>query len=217
MKPQHIIILRHGESQANVDKSIYEHTPDYLVELTQKGREQCKACGQQLKPLLDDKKLTVWTSPYTRARQTAQIVLEQIEGASVSIKEDPRLREQDWGNFYSLEEAKQKSSERRAFSYFFYRIPHGEAGTDVYDRISTFLETLYRDFDTQKEVDTILISSHGITSLIFLMRFFHWKYEQYECVKKLENCDYIVLELDAKTQRYAISETKSSTILFPTV
>ncbi len=204
MKPNKIIVLRHGESQANVDKGLYEDTQDHLVDLTEIGEQQCLTVGRELQPLLNHNNITVWNSPYTRARRTTELVLSQIQ-AEVRYKEDPRLREQDWGNFYSEDEALRKKEDRKRHSYFFYRIQDGESGADVYDRISTFLETLYRDFSTDEWTDTVLISTHGITGLIFLMRYFHWSYEMYEAANKFRNCDYVVLELDPENGRYKIS------------
>lgn len=107
MKPKQIIILRHGESEANTDKSLYETNPDHLMQLTEKGKSQCIERGKSLKALLDGKHITVWNSPYMRTRQTSEYVLSQID-AEVKIKEDPRLREQEWGNFYTLDEAIRK-------------------------------------------------------------------------------------------------------------
>ena len=40
---------------------------------------------------------------------------------------------------------RQYRSERVRFSRFFYRFPNGESGADVYDRVSTWLESLYRE------------------------------------------------------------------------
>ena len=42
MKPKRIILIRHGESQANVDKYLFGRVPDYTIELTEKGHEQAK-------------------------------------------------------------------------------------------------------------------------------------------------------------------------------
>ncbi|ADD67045.1 Phosphoglycerate mutase [Denitrovibrio acetiphilus DSM 12809] len=206
MKPKHIIIVRHGQSEANVNKELYENTPDHMMQITAKGREQAAKCGQQLKPLLDGKKITVWQSPYMRTRETAETIISQLDEAEVKIKEDPRLREQEWGNFYTMEQGRRENEERKRHSNFFYRVSNGESGADVYDRISTFLETLHRDFNEDNWTEDILISTHGITALIFLMRFFHWRYEEYETANKFANCDYVVLELDDAIQKYSITQ-----------
>jgi len=206
MKPKRIIVIRHGESEANVDKGLYVDTPDHKVELTKVGKEQCIKAGIKLKSLLDGKNITVWSSPYQRSRKTSELIMSQVSGANIRHKEDPRLREQDWGNFYTEDEALRKKEDRKRHSYFFYRIQDGESGADVYDRISTFLETIYRDFKTDEWTDTLVISTHGITGLIFLMRYFHWDYEDYENADKFKNCEYVVLELIEETGQYFIGE-----------
>lgn len=176
------------------------------MELTEKGREQCIARGIALQKMLNGKRITVWSSPYKRSRQTTELVMLQLKDAEIRFKEDPRIREQEWGNYYTMEEARKKRDERRKHSYFFYRIDGGESGADVYDRISTFLESLYRDFKEDEWTETLIISTHGITALVFLMRFFHWTYEEYENTVKFNNCDYVTLDLNLETGRYSIGE-----------
>ena len=204
MKPKQIVIIRHGQSQANIDKGMYEHTPDHLVNLTELGKEQCIKTGVKLNELLANKNVTVWSSPYNRARQTTELITSELK-SNIKYKEDPRLREQDWGNFYTEDEARLKYEDRKRHSYFFYRIENGESGADVYDRISMFLETLYRDFSQDNWTDSLVISTHGITALVFLMRYFHWSYEQYEEAEKFFNCGFVVLELDEESERYHLS------------
>ena len=53
---------------------------------------------------------------------------------------------------------------------FYYRIPDGESGADVYDRVSTFLETLYRDFAKPDYPENTIIVTHGMTLRLFFMR-----------------------------------------------
>lgn len=44
----------------------------------------------------------------------------------------------------------------------------------MYDRVSTFLETLYRDMRKGGCGENAIIVSHGFFCRLFLMRFFHW-------------------------------------------
>ena len=57
MKPKRIILIRHGESEANVDRYLFGQVPDYTIELTQKGREQALEAGRKLKGIVGDEKL----------------------------------------------------------------------------------------------------------------------------------------------------------------
>jgi broad specificity phosphatase PhoE len=93
----------------------------------------------------------------------------------------------------TLRDLKQK---RIAFSPFYYRLPDGESGADVYDRISTFLETLHRDFEKPDFPENALIVTYGMTLRIFLMRWFHWTVEYFERVRNPKNAEVVVMELE---------------------
>jgi len=49
-----IFLVRHGESQANVDKSLHKIIPDHEIALTTEGMEQAQIAGQKLKEYLKD-------------------------------------------------------------------------------------------------------------------------------------------------------------------
>lgn len=48
MKPKRIILLRHAESEGNIDKNIYKTKPDYALNITEKGIKQSKLAGEFL-------------------------------------------------------------------------------------------------------------------------------------------------------------------------
>jgi broad specificity phosphatase PhoE len=194
MKPNNIFLVRHGESVGNVDKNIYAHTPDWLVPLTDKGKQQAEEAAQELLPKLCNDAI-IYCSPWTRAKQTAE-PLRNLLGCT--YLEDPRIREQDWGNFQPRDDIHKYAKERDRFGTFFYRLPNGESGADVYDRISTFLETLYRDFDQEDYPKNVVIFSHGLTIRCFLMRFFHLSVEEYESMRNPKNCAIIQMALNSK-------------------
>ena len=49
------------------------------------------------------------------------------------------------------------------------------SGADVYDRVSMFLESLYRDMEKGRCGQNAIIVSHGLFCRLFLTRFYHWK------------------------------------------
>lgn len=210
MKPLNIFLVRHGESQGNVDKGIYAHTPDWKVPLTEKGKEQAKETAEKLKSIITEdlngkidvlrrKYAIVYCSPWERARQTAIPIVSTFD---CNYLEDPRLREQEWGNFAEKEVLLELSRERDRFGTFFYRLPNGESGADVYDRISTFLETLYRDFSKDDYPLNTIIVTHGLTVRCFLMRFFHLSVETYEKMRNPKNGAIIHMRLNDLTNKY---------------
>ena len=195
--PPYIFLVRHGESEGNVDKSVYKETPDWKVNLTSKGCDQAQKAGERIKEMVGTFPVTIYTSPWYRARQTAQIIRDVLPDVE-RYYEDPRLREQEWGNFLEDQLHRKILLERIRFGTFFYRMPHGESGADVYDRVSTFLETLHRDFRKNDFQHIPVIVSHGLTIRLFLMRWFHWSVEKFESLRNPANAQVIVMERNRK-------------------
>lgn len=61
------------------------------------------------------------------------------------MREECRVREQDFGNFQEEQRMKAIKETRERFGRFFYRFPEGESAADVYDRVSskTFSVSFY--------------------------------------------------------------------------
>lgn len=195
MKPKRIILIRHGESEANVDRYLFGLVPDYTIELTERGRAQAIEAGKALRQLIGEETAYFYVSPFWRARSTFEGVTKALERHKFDYREEPRLREQEWGYLRSPEEFDRICKERRDYGIFYYRIPGGEAGTDVYDRINDLLGSLYRDFEETSYPDNCVMITHGLTIRLFLMRFFHLTVEQFEQMMSPINCALVVLEL----------------------
>jgi len=195
MKPKRIILIRHGESQANVDKYLFGRVPDYTIELTDKGREQAREAGKRLKELVQDESLYFYVSPFWRARSTFECVAAAFPRCQFEYSEEPRLREQEWGYLRCNEDFDKICRVRREYGTFYYRIPGGEAGSDVYDRINDLLGSLYRDFSDMDFPKNCVLVTHGLTIRLFIMRFFHLTVEEFELMLAPMNCALVVLEL----------------------
>ena len=87
------------------------------------------------------------------------------------VYEEPRLREQDFGNFQPCSaEMERIWHERAAYGHFFYRIPNGESAADAYDRVSVFNESLWRQFAEDDFASVLVLVTHGLMTRIFLMK-----------------------------------------------
>ena len=194
------------------------------VTLTTKGRLQSMGAGERLRHIVKNETVHVYVSPYVRAKQTLEGVLSVLTPEQVvCVQEEPRVSEQQFGNFQNLQEVQFQKAERRRFGRFFYRFPHGvllffcflvvvrwllftgehcaahaaavnsppprcvtgvagcsgEAGIDVYGRVTGFLGTLYREH-TRKRAQNLLIVTHGLCLRLFLMRWFRWSVSTFE-------------------------------------
>ncbi|WP_246486259.1 cobalamin biosynthesis protein [Kribbella qitaiheensis] len=190
-RPLRIALVRHGESEANLDKSIFERVPDHAIALTAHGVQQSAETGRRLREVFENEPVRVYVSPYLRALQTlGALGIDDLIG---STREEPRLREQDWANYQDTEDIEQQKKLRDSYGHFFYRFTHGESGSDVYDRVSSFLETMHRDFEAPDSPRNVLLISHGLTMRLFCMRWFHWSVRFFETLRNPDNAETRVL------------------------
>lgn len=206
-KPRLIIIIRHAQSEGNKDKTIHQNTPDHKVSLTPDGHEQARNAGEKLRSLLrEDDTLHFFISPYKRTRQTTEGILSTLcsnepapspfQRHHIKVYEEPRIREQDFGNFQpGGDETARLWRERASYGHFFYRIPNGESGADVYDRVSSFNGSLWRRFSEDQMASVAVLVTHGLCSRVFLMAWYHYSVEFFEDLRNINHCEFLVMKL----------------------
>lgn len=145
-RPRRIILVRHGESEGNVDSKKYCDIADPKIRLTEAGANQAKECGEKIRDMIktqseDDEWLVYfYVSPYTRTLCTLKEIGRAFESDKkhiVGVREEPRIREQDFGNFQETHKITAVKKERQRFGRFFYRFPEGESAADVFDRVTS--------------------------------------------------------------------------------
>mmetsp|Transcript_7408 Transcript_7408/g.11011 ORF Transcript_7408/g.11011 Transcript_7408/m.11011 type:complete len:279 (+) Transcript_7408:105-941(+) len=196
--PKRIILVRHGESLGNFDEEAYSHTPDWKIPLTEKGIEQSRALGVTLKERIGDSPVFVYCSPYMRTKQTLKYIMESFtDSPIVGAREEPRITEQQFGNFQKGEKMRDFKNERSDFGRFYYRFPEGEAGLDVFNRATGFIATLFRDWGKMDpeiaDKMTVIVVTHGLTLRLFMMRWFHYTVHEFENSINPPNASFVCL------------------------
>ncbi|MET8636410.1 histidine phosphatase family protein [Streptomyces sp. NPDC004096] len=184
-RPRRIVLVRHGESVGNADDTVYEREPDHALQLTEKGWRQAEATGKRLRDLFGGEHVSVYVSPYRRTHETLHAF--RLDPDRVRVREEPRLREQDWGNWQDRNDVMVQKAYRDAYGHFFYRFAQGESGADVYDRVGGFLESLFRSFEDPDHPPNVLLVTHGLAMRLFCMRWFHWTVAEFEALSNPGN------------------------------
>ena len=184
-----VVLLRHGECLGNVDESAYTRIPDHALPLTTHGEEQARAAGPRIKELVGDARLGVYVSPYRRTLHT--LALLGLDPAWTV--QEPRLREQDWGNLQDADGQRRQREERDFFGHFFFRLAHGESGADVDDRLAAFLTEVR---DTPPDADALLVVTHGLAMRLLARRALGWSVPLFEALSNPAPCEERVLTLD---------------------
>lgn len=214
--PKRMILIRHGESKANVDPTEYGRTPDWKIELTEQGIRQAQSVGEQVRTIVAGDPVYFYVSPYRRAKQTLGEIKKEFQSHQVvGEREDPRLREQDVGNYQDPAAMKQIWHQRDLYGRFFYRFPNGESGADVCDRVSSFLDSLFRERNARPQpVDTnVIIVTHGLMIRLFIKRWFHFNVDVFQEMRNPGNCDMIILDRAHEPFRRMVLREESKTIL----
>ncbi|OJJ00365.1 hypothetical protein ASPVEDRAFT_189264 [Aspergillus versicolor CBS 583.65] len=215
-KPRMIILIRHAQSEGNKNREIHQTIPDHRVKLTPEGYRQAQEAGTRLRSLLrPDDKIHFFTSPYRRTRETTEGILQSLTADTpspspfprhtITVYEEPRLREQDFGNFQPCSaEMERMWLERADYGHFFYRIPNGESAADAYDRVSGFNESMWRLFGEKDFASVCVLVTHGLMTRVFLMKWYHWSVEYFEDLRNINHCEFVIMKLNEDSGKYAL-------------
>jgi probable phosphoglycerate mutase len=188
-----ILFVRHGESQANLDR-VFANRATFAADLTAAGIAQAQALARSL----ENAAVThVYTSPLPRARQTAEIVATAL---AVPCAVDDALREYDVGDYegapyggergwrcerYERVEAAWQEGDLDA------RHPGGESLADLRDRFLPFLDRLAARHDASEVVVAV---GHGGLYRVILPQILPGITAAFALAHPLDHGDSIVVE-----------------------
>jgi len=187
-----LILVRHGESTGNVAREqamaaraevIDIDRRDADVPLTDLGQQQARTVGRWLagRPAGRQPQV-VWSSPYRRARQTAELALAETP-LTLPVRLDERLRDRELGTLDRLtsfgirQRFPAEADRRRWLGKLYYRPPGGESWADVALRLRSFL----RDLDRGDLPERALLVCHD--AVILLIRYVCQAFDEDELIR----------------------------------
>ena len=145
-------LIRHGRTRWNAEHRIqgWRDSP-----LSREGEAMARHWGKRLASLGWDR---ILASDLGRARQTAELVNRAL---GLDLATDPRLREQDWGQWSGLRLPELRRDlprelERQESRGWEFRPPGGESRRELLARVRTALEDAHRCHPGQR----ILVVCH---------------------------------------------------------
>ncbi len=188
-----IYIVRHGETELN-SKGVMQGIID--EPLNDKGRELAEITGKALKDIKFD---CCISSPLSRAKETAEIILRE-SGNDASYTIDDRIIEIDFGD---LEGKQITEMGEEGFKFFaepfnFIGFPNGEKIQDVCTRTQTFLKELVAKDDGK----TYLISTHGC-AMRAMVNYLSDDKNNYWLGHAPYNCSFTIVEAEGGNARLA--------------
>jgi 2,3-bisphosphoglycerate-dependent phosphoglycerate mutase len=217
--PSTLWIVRHGESAGNVARDIADAAGHHVIDIPMRdvdvplsplGERQATAVGHWFASAPEDRQPTVvLTSPYLRARRTAELISE-VGGFASGVAElivDERLREREFGVLDRLTTAGIKALHpdqaefRRLLGKFYHRPPGGESWCDVILRLRSALDTISLHHSGER----VLVVAHQVVVLCLRYLLECMTEEDILAVDRateIANCSVTAYEFDASVGRH---------------
>lgn len=164
-----IHLIRHGQSDYNVDQNIRLNVLDWDIQLTDVGVNQVRSTANKLQNIVDFDDSQVehnfFVSPFKRTRQTYDILKNTIGCENHNIKYDPLISEQRTPVFYGkyLKSLYDAYMNLHPQNKFWAKYLDFETGFEVYQRACLFKniirDVIYMSKNTH-EINFYIIS-HG--------------------------------------------------------
>ncbi len=155
-----LVLVRHGQSQWN-EKGLWQGWKD--IDLTEKGIEQAKEAGNQLKDIHFD---YAYSSPLIRASKTLDEILKVIGQSNLPVTKDQAMTEKHYGiyagkNKWQVKEEVGEEEFQKIRRSWNYQTPEGESMKQVYERLIPYYEK--EILPKLKQGKNVIIASHGNT------------------------------------------------------
>ena len=161
-----IYIVRHGQTEENLQRILQGHMPGTLTEL---GKEQVQRAAEQLsKEGVNFNRIV--SSDLKRAMDSAQIISDKHNLPIVPME---ILRERDWGKFTGISIADAMDKYRVDGKWQF---PEGTTETEegIYERANKALVELKKQFADE----TIIVVTHGQFARNLIAAHFNCNYHE---------------------------------------
>ncbi len=190
--PERLYIVRHGESAGNIAREVANlaghrmidlDVRDVDVPLSPLGEQQAEALGRWFASLPSDRTPNIiLTSPYLRARHTAEAVASSagLSKDKYTLVVDERLREKEFGVLDRLTKVgieayhPDQAEFRRLLGKFYHRPPGGESWCDVILRLRSATEMMSREYCGER----VLLVVHSVVVLCMRYILEHMTEEQ---------------------------------------
>ena len=173
MPARSLILVRHGQSEGNVAAESAERerleriavpSRDPDITLSELGREQADAVGRWLADLPEDERPEiVWTSPYRRARETAEIAMDVTHRAEIASTS--ACVTVSWDHRHAQPPGSRPHSEEAGAGRLGSSTPPpgGESWADVALRVRGVLT----DLANTERHDRVLVAAHDVVIMLF--------------------------------------------------
>lgn len=188
-----IYVIRHGEAEHNIDRTVMAHTHDSKHSLTELGQKQVHKTAEFLQTIVNERTV-LYSSPYLRTMETAKAIHSLLPN-EVPFYENPLIREWELGNLYDFQNRTlEAKKEFKAAGPFYFRHKNGESLADVYLRATLFMNNVVERVKQQQRYENAVIVTHAAFIHMLLSFLMNWPVGDLVNFKPVENASVIKID-----------------------
>lgn len=198
--PLRTFIVRHAESEANVNGTIDTKAPG--GPLTPKGVKQAEKLAETLQNLKCEV-AAIYVSPFLRAQQTAKILARTLKVNTCDIYTNEKIKELYWGELNGITSSNAAAKEMSRFleevakGNYLHRLGRsGENQLELLRRLYEFLIDVWKKHKGQ----TVIVVTHSTVATVIqkiVLRALG-KREKHKSLGNAEFCKIVISETDMR-------------------
>lgn len=156
-----LFIIRHGESDEDVDVNIKGHNADSDIGLTYRGKQQVEHVAQCYTGAISCfQNIRLFVSPSNRAKETADALVAYFPHVSFIKEITPCLRNLDWGNINQVNKSLVERARYKA-GVLHFTFPGGDHTLTYVQKLEEFSQNFCSEGKSRNYPECAIILTHG--------------------------------------------------------
>lgn len=186
-----MILVRHAESEEDVNPTIRSHILDSQISLTLAGQKQVTELVNKLRPFIEScRSVRLIASTTNRAKQTTQLFSEQFTECEFDVVYEDRVRSLNWGTV-DEKTIRQVEKERYQVGVLYFQFPGGDDTKVFVESIESFVEELKEAGTEASHPECVIIFTHGFALRVIAKAAVGMSDEEFRYLANPPNC-YVV-------------------------
>jgi broad specificity phosphatase PhoE len=181
-------MIRHAQSQEDVDPNVKNGRGDHQISITELGKRQASNTIKEIRRRLPARcSVQVYSSPSNRVLETARIVSSGFSDQESDIIIEPRIRNLDWGNV-TQENLKEIERERYKAGVLHYQFPGGDHSPTFVRQIGEFVDELLVKGRIEIFPENVIILTHGFAMRVITKFLLGMSDDDFRWISNPPNC-----------------------------
>jgi broad specificity phosphatase PhoE len=183
-----IFLVRHAQSEEDIDPNIRNGVHDSRIAITSTGKSQVANIAKILNPKISGyKHIKIVTSPSNRAYQTMFLFCSYFPAISFEVVRERCIKNLNWGNVDETT-IKEVEKERYRIGVLYFQFPEGDNTPKLVKNIEKYVARLIRDGRDEAYPECVIIFTHGFALRVTAKALLNISDDEFRYLSNPPNC-----------------------------